>query len=114
MGRDGPRWSVVYRASPLLYWRSSAHAGAGPGSFAVPPWGAVIVGTAVVDHTSTNLGVVLANALYNCPAWAFGYTGSPWSYTINETLTSGHYYWGAVCGGFANITVTHPIELLYP
>jgi hypothetical protein len=83
-------------------------------AFGVPWEGGILVGAAEVDHTSVSLGV--DGGVYgssDCPAWGH-YYGAAWSYSVDRFLVGGHVEWGAFCGGFANITVTQPIELLYP
>jgi hypothetical protein len=83
-------------------------------TFEISAYGGVLVGAAVVDHESIWVEALPAGGILVCPYFP-GYEGTPWSYAINQTLTAGQeYVWGAVCGGFANITVTQPIELLYP
>jgi hypothetical protein len=82
-------------------------------TFTVPSEGGVLVGAAEVDH-AMKIGTRPAGApgVY-CPASPYGYSGSPWSYTVDQNLTAGEYTWGPFCGGWGNITVTQPIEVLY-
>jgi hypothetical protein len=54
-----------------------------------------------------------AGEFLNCTVFN-SYSGAPWSYSVNESLAPGQHDWGALCGGFANITITEPIEVLYP
>jgi len=82
-------------------------------SFTVPADGGVLVGAVAVDHGSVDLGVGPAGGLLSCPVWV-GYSGPAWSYSIDVNLAPGQYVWGALCGGFANITITQPVEVLYP
>jgi hypothetical protein len=82
-------------------------------TFNVSAEGGVLRGVAEVDHTSVSVVVFPFGGLLECPTWP-GYAGAPWVDSVNETLAPGEYVCGAICGGFANITVTQPIELLYP
>ena len=106
-------WSVervLYPAGTILLVPESPLA-----TFDVPSQGGVLVGSAAVDHTSVTLWVLPANVSLSigCPAYS-GYNGTAWTYSVNESLQPGAYEWGAECGGFANVTITQPLELLTP
>jgi hypothetical protein len=87
-------------------------------TFEVPSAGAVITGAATVN------GWVGLAALGADGASSIGCFFPPndtsahsvWSYSIDSSLDSGAWYWGVYCGPFGatNLTVTQPIELLYP
>jgi hypothetical protein len=90
-----------------------------PGSegvtFTVPALGGVIVGGADLDRDVT-IALLPVPTVLHCIANArpAALSGSSWTYSINETLPAGPYYWGPVCDAHVNITVTRAIELLYP
>jgi hypothetical protein len=88
-----------------------------PVPFTVPIEGAVLVGVALVGHHMLNMSTFPADSIFMCPEIPVNvtYSGSSWWYTANEDLSPGQYRWGSPCNGWgANVTVTHPLELLYP
>jgi hypothetical protein len=99
---------VVYPAGAVIRVPESPVA-----TFEVPSGGGVLVGDAKVDHTALIMAAP-AGEFLNCTAVFNYYYGAPWSYSVNESLAPGQYDWGALCGGFANITITQPIEVLNP
>lgn len=79
----------------------------------IPPQGGVLIGSVHWDHSSV-LVVLAANGTHPmCPTFS-GYAGPPWTQHLNESLSTGTYFFGALCGGFGNGTVTQPIEITYP
>ncbi len=84
--------------------------------FPVPLGGAILVGAAFVDHQTVNLEALPAHSVVACPDIPANatYGGPSWWYSVNETLAPGQYYWGAICFDWGNVTITQPLELLYP
>jgi hypothetical protein len=92
----------------------------GPGGLAVEPFTiiapGVLLGAAVVDHTSVNgIGVYPAGAAIACGLIPYPptYSGGQWYYSVNQSLAPGSYDWGAVCGGYGNVTVIQSIEIVF-
>jgi len=84
--------------------------------FTVGSAGGTLVGSALVDHTSIGLGVEQVGVGTACgfipTNWT--YEGPAWNYTIDQHLGPGSYWFGDVCGGFANLTVTQSFEVWVP
>jgi len=81
-------------------------------AFTVHAPGGQFIGAASVDHFVWLMPWTNGTPLPECPD-VIGYIGTPWIYSPNEFLASGSYYFGPVCGGFANLTVSQDIEVVY-
>ena len=98
---------VIYPAGTVLRYPGSPFA-----RFSVPSSGGLLVGAALVDH-SIGIGVFPVGGYTSCGV-PLGYLGPAWNYTLDYRLSPGAYVFGPVCGGFANLTVTDAIEVVYP
>lgn len=88
-------------------------------TFAVPSGGGVVVGAAQVSGWAV-LEVGPAHGAWDPGCCCEPPNGTsayiPWEYSVNETRGPGEYFWGSVCPFvyLVNVTVTQPIEVLYP
>lgn len=80
--------------------------------FTVPPSGGRLVGTASVDHFVFLMAWTNGTPLPECADF-LGYLGSNWTYSPEQTLAPGSYEFGPVCGGFANLSITDSIAVLW-
>ncbi len=80
--------------------------------FTVQPPDAQFVGAFHADHQLWIMAWTNGTPMPLCPIYQ-GYVGGPMNASYNETLKPETYTFGEVCGGFGNLTVTSPIELVY-
>jgi hypothetical protein len=111
-GAPPPRpWSVeqvLYPAGTVLQVPSSGFT-----IFEVPSGGGVFVGSARV-YSDGSLGVEQPGVFIHCPARIGNASPVWWTYSENESLASGPYYWPGGCGSWTEVNVTQAIELLFP
>jgi hypothetical protein len=110
--------------APLVIAPAGAVLHVSPDHFAYVPFTiflpGVLIGGAEVDHESVfGIGVFPVGSAFSCPSEPAPppsppfYWGGPWSYSANQSLAPGSYFWGTPCGGSGNITVTQSVEIVF-
>jgi hypothetical protein len=107
--------SVFYLAGEVLEVEAPGGADLQPElTFTVGSSGGTFLGAVDWNYGSAAFLLVPYGSFVGCPA-ELGtptYEGSPWSQSWNQTLGAGEYSFGALCGGYANATVTQAIEFV--
>jgi hypothetical protein len=102
-----PPVQVLYPAGTVVRYPQTDNL-----AFSVRSPGGTLVGEADVDHSS-DIGVVDGAYLCGFEPSNETFSGPAWHYSIHEHLDGGRWWFGALCGRFANVTVTQAIEVVY-